>query len=119
MHLSQNTSSFLDVTNLDDWWMEQTRIEEASLRYSADLPPRDEQERDFYRTWARRDAEDPRAAQDDAVYVAYLRSKTPEQLRDLAVSAIAAERETGTIAPGWLAEAEQSPSGEADLEAGS
>ena len=57
--------------------------------------------------------------QDDAVYVAYLRSKTPEQLRDLAVSAIAAERETGTIAPGWLAEAEQSPSGEADLEAGS
>ena len=37
--------------------------------------------------------------QDDAVYVAYLRSKTPEQLRDLAVAAIAAERETGTIAP--------------------
>jgi hypothetical protein len=107
------------VTNLDDWWIEQTRIEEASLRYSADLPPRDEQERDFYRSWAERDAEDPRALQDDAVYVAYLRTKSPEQLRDLAVSAIAAEREAGTIAPGWLAEAEQSPLGEAELEAGS
>ena len=66
-----------------------------------------------------RDAEDPQAAADDAVYVAYLRSKTPEQLRDLAVSTIAAERETGTLAPDWLAEAEQSPSEEAELEAGS
>lgn len=119
MRLSQNISSFCDVTNLDDWWIEQTRIEEASLRYSADLPPRDEQERDFYRSWAERDAEDRRAAADDAVYVAYLRTKTPEQLRDLAVSAIAAERENGTIAPGWLAEAEQPPLGEAELEAGS
>jgi hypothetical protein len=107
------------VTNLDDWWMEQTRIEEASLRYSADLPPRDEREREFYRSWAKRDAEDPRAAAADAVYVAYLRTRSPEQLRDLAVSAIAAERESGTAAPGWLAEAEQSPLGEAELEAGS
>ena len=59
------------------------------------------------------------AAADDAVYVAYLRTRTPEQLRDLAVSTIAAERETGTIAPAWLAEAEQSSSAEAELEAGS
>jgi hypothetical protein len=119
LHLSQNLSSFLGVTNLDDWWMEQTRIEEASLRYSADLPARDEREQDFYRSWTERDAADPRSAADDAVYAAYLRTRTPEQLRDLAVSAIAAERETGTIAPGWLAEAEQTLPGEADLEAGS
>jgi hypothetical protein len=72
--------------------------------------------RDFYRTWAQRDAEDPRP--DYAGYADYLRSKTPEQLRDLAVATIAAERETGEIAPGWLADTEQSPSGEAELEAG-
>jgi hypothetical protein len=99
--------------------MEQARIEEASLRYTADLPARDDQERDFYRTWAQRDTEDPRAAADYAGYAAYLRSKTPEQLRDLAVATIAAERETGEIAPGWFADTEQSLSGEADLEAGS
>jgi hypothetical protein len=56
---------------------------------------------------------------DDAGYAAYLRSKPPEQLRDLAVATIAAERETAEIAPGWLAEAEHSSSGEAELEAGS
>ena len=99
--------------------MEQARIEEAALRYSADLPARDERERDFYRSWAGRDAADPQSAADDAEYVAYLRTRTPEQLRDLAVSAIAAERETGTLAPAWLAEAEQSSSAEAELEAGS
>jgi hypothetical protein len=99
--------------------MEQIQIEEASLRYSADLPARDEREREFYRSWAGRDAADPQSAADDAVYVAYLRTRTPEQLRDLAAATIAAERETGTIAPAWLAEAEQWPSGEADLEAGS
>ena len=66
-----------------------------------------------------RDAADPQSAADDAVYVAYLRTRTPEQLRDLAVSTIAAERETGTLAPAWLAEAEQSSSAEAELEAGS
>ena len=49
------------MTNLDDWWMEQARIEEASLRYTADLPPRDDRERDFYRSWAERDAADPQA----------------------------------------------------------
>jgi hypothetical protein len=38
---------------------------------------------------------------------------------DLAVATIAAEKETGEIAPGWIVEGEQSPSGEADLEAGS
>ena len=81
------------------------------------LPARDDQEREFYRTWAQQDAEDPRP--DYAGYADYLRSKTPEQLWDLAVATIAAERETGEIAPGWLAEAEQSPLGEADLEAGS
>jgi len=99
--------------------MEQIQIEEASLRYSADLPARDERERDFYRSWAERDAADPRAAADDSVYVAYLRTRTPEQLRDLAASTIAVERETGSIAPAWLGEAEQWPSGEAELEAGS
>jgi hypothetical protein len=97
--------------------MEQARIEEASLRYTADLPARDDQERDFYRTWAQRDAEAPRP--DYVGYADYLRSKTPEQLWDLAVATIAAERETGEIAPGWLAESEQSSSGEAELEAGS
>jgi hypothetical protein len=97
--------------------MEQARIEEASLRYTADLPARDDQERDFYRTWVQQDAEDPRP--DYAGYADYLRSKTPEQLRDLALATIAAERETGEIAPGWLADTEESPSGEADLEAGS
>ncbi len=99
--------------------MEQIQIEEASLRYSADLPARDEREREFYRSWAGRDAADPRAAEDDAVYVAYLRTRTPDQLRDLAVSTIAAERETGTLAPAWLGEAERSSSAGAELEAGS
>ena len=107
------------MTNLDDWWMEQIQIEEASLRYSADLPARDERERDFYRSWAERDAADPRAAADDSVYVAYLRTRTPEQLRDLATATIAAEKETGTVAPDWLGEAEQWSSEEAELEAGS
>ena len=51
-----------------------------------------------------------------SVYVAYLRTKTPAQLRDLAVAAIADERESGTSRPTWLGEAEQACSGEAELE---
>jgi hypothetical protein len=44
------------VTNLEEWWKEQARIEEASLRYYVGLPPRSDRERDFYRTWTEYDA---------------------------------------------------------------
>ncbi|MGH3217301.1 MAG: hypothetical protein ACRDPY_00990 [Streptosporangiaceae bacterium] len=104
------------MTNLDDWWMEQTRIEEASLRYYADLPPRDDQERDFYRTWADYEARNPQSAGPDTAYV---RSKTPEELWDIAVSTVAARRDACTPAPDWLSEPEQTVSGDAELEAGS
>jgi hypothetical protein len=107
------------VTNLGDWWAEQVRIEEAFLRYTVDLPPRDDREQVFYRVWAERDAKDPQSGKDDALYVAYLRSKTPENLRDLAAATVEAQREAAKPAPDWLAEPEQSPSAEGELEAGS
>ena len=55
----------------------------------------------------------------DGSYGAYLRSKTPEQLRDIAASTVAAQREAAKPAPDWLAEPDQSPSAEAEMEAGS
>ncbi len=99
--------------------MEQARIGEACLRYFADLPPRSDREREFYRTWAEYDARHPQSAQQNASYAADVRSKKPEELWDIAVSAVAAQREACTPAPDWLAEPEQSPSADAELEAGS
>jgi hypothetical protein len=107
------------VTNLEEWWKEQARIEEASLRYFAGLPPRSDRERDFYRTWTEYDARNPQSADHDDSYRAYLRSKTPEELQDIAASTVAAQREAAKPAPDWLAEPDQSPSAEAGLEAGS
>ena len=49
------------MTNLEEWWKEQARIEEASLRYVAGLPPRSDRERDFYRTWTEYDARNPQS----------------------------------------------------------
>jgi hypothetical protein len=107
------------VTNLEEWWKEQTQIEEASLRSYADLPPRSDRERDFYRTWVEYDARNPQSAGHDDSYRAYLRSKTPEELQDIAASTVAAQREAAKPAPDWLAEPDQSPSTEGELEAGS
>ena len=107
------------MTNLDDWWAEQVRIEEAFLRYTVDLPPRDDREQVFYRVWAERDAKDPQSGKDDTLYVAYLRSKTPENLRDLAAATVEAQREACPPPPDWLAEPDQPASADAELEAGS
>ncbi|MGH3274257.1 MAG: hypothetical protein ACRDNZ_08010 [Streptosporangiaceae bacterium] len=109
------------MTNLDDWWAEQVRIEEAFLRYTADLPARDDREQVFYRVWAERDAGDPHPESgiDDASYVAYLRRQTPEDLHDLAAETVEAQRENYSPPPNWLGEPEQPASGDAELEAGS
>ena len=50
--------------------------------------------------------------------MAYLRSKTPEELRDIAASTVTAQREAGKPAPDWLAEPDQSPSAEAETGSG-
>ncbi|MGH3277239.1 MAG: hypothetical protein ACRDNZ_23280 [Streptosporangiaceae bacterium] len=107
------------MTNLDKWWREQVQIEEASLRYLADLPPRSDREQEFYRTWAEYEGGDSASPGHGDSYGDYLRSKTPENLRDLAEATVEAQREAYSPPPDWLGEPEQSPSGDADLEAGS
>ena len=107
------------MTNLEEWWKEQARIEEASLRYVAGLLPRSDRERGFYRAWTEYDARNPQSAGHDDSYGAYLRSKTPEELQDIAASTVAAQRKAAKPAPDWLAEPEQSSFGEAEMEAGS
>jgi hypothetical protein len=109
----------LGMTNLEKWWREQVQIEETNLRYFADLPPRNDREQEAYRAWADFEARNPQAAEQNASYRAIIRSKEPGELWDIAASTVAAQREAWTPPPDWLGEPEHSPSGDAELEAGS
>ncbi len=107
------------MTNLEKWWREQVQIEEVNLRYFGDLPPRNDREQDVYRAWADYETRNPQAAEQNASYAAIIRSKEPEELWEIAASTAATQREACTPPPDWLGEPEQSPSGDAELEAGS
>ena len=107
------------MTNLEEWWREQVQIEETNLRYFADLPPRNDREQEAYRAWADFEARNPQAAERNASYRAIIRSKEPEELREIAASTVATQREACTPPPDWLAEPDQSPTAEREMEAGS